>query len=120
MKPSCTTGTSIVNGSIGDRDLDGGMTLNQCSRQSSVAGPEFEDFGIGHVGDLTERDARERVVVAEEPSEVVERADTVRVRSSTSSRSRYSGRSVCNHRSSHDASGRPRGMLSMSKICMAM
>ena len=42
------------------------------------------------------------------------------VPSSTSSRSRYSGRSVCSSRSRHDASGPPRGMRSMSVIGEAM
>src|SRR3954447_11195595 len=41
---------------------------------------------------------------------------TLRLRPSTSSRSRYSRRSVCNRRSNQEASGPPRGMLSISPV----
>ncbi|SKW34046.1 Uncharacterised protein [Mycobacteroides abscessus subsp. abscessus] len=42
---------------------------------------------------------------------------TLRLRSSTSSRSKYSSRSVCNRRSSQEALGPPRGMLEISRAC---
>jgi len=35
---------------VGDRDLSGGMHLEQRTRQPAVTGPEFEDLGIGCVG----------------------------------------------------------------------
>jgi Resolvase, N terminal domain len=65
----------FLNSRRQNRDVGGGMHLQQRSRQPAVAGAEFEDLGIGHVGDLIDRDARELLVCTENPSKAVQRAD---------------------------------------------
>ena len=103
---------------VGDGELGGGMPFEQLARQPAVSRAEFEDLGVGHVGHLVERDVRELLGVAERTrrSTPAPGSRCASRPSSTSSRSRYSRRSVCSSRSRHDAFGPPRGMRSMSTI----
>ena len=87
------------------------MLNEQPSGQLAVPGAEFEDARIGDVGHLLEDQAGIAIVLPNiEPTRFRVAITPALTDGSTSSRSRYSGRSVCNKRSRQDASGPPRGI----------